>query len=111
MAAILGAGGVVATGITVAEGMELAAGVVEGIARGVAALQQLQAANTAALAAGQTDIPFTAVQAARDWMLGQRAALAKDLGIDPGTPGAIVDPQATIVPVVQVPPPGEGGQA
>lgn len=64
----------------------LSAEVFEGIARGVAAKQQLDAAVAQANAAGQTDIPDSAVDAARDFAMSKREKLVKDLG---GEPGAI----------------------
>lgn len=72
--------GAIATTITVAEGAMALADLIEALARGQAAAQMLSRDIANAHAAGQTDIPDTAVDAAREWAVGRRAALEADMG-------------------------------
>lgn len=71
---------VIGTAVTVAEGTALLADLIEGVARGAAAMQMLQRDISNAQAVGATDIPLAAVEAARAWMLGERGKLIADLG-------------------------------
>lgn len=73
--------------VAIAEAIAMAADVVELLARGAAAKQQLDAAIARATAAGLTDIPDSEVEAARAFCELAKADVIKDLGADPAVTG------------------------
>lgn len=78
--------------VTVVEGAELLADVIEGIARASAAAQMLGKDVAAATAAGQTDIPDAAVNEARKYAVARGDSLQAKLDAEASNAGGAAKP-------------------